>query len=886
QFGASYEAFLNVVHPDDLAMVNQAYTDSVRDKTPYDIVHRLLLPEQRIKYVREWCETFYDQDGHPLRSVGTSQDVTERILNEHKILRLNNFYAALSRANEAIARSGDRDTLFQELCNIAVEHGQFKLAWIGLVDEPARTVNVAAFSGEASGYLDNIQVSIDADRQEGRGPIGTTVRNNTETILNDFLHDPSSAPWHESAGKYGLLAAAACPLSLDGKVVGVLMLYAGETNYFDQELANLLSDLSRDITFALNNFAREAQRKQAEEMLRESEEKFRTLVENLPERVFVKNADLVFTACNEQLARDLGIKPEEIVGKTDYDFFPEKLAEMYQENDRLIMCSGQVESFEERIVLEGEERYISTIKAPYRDNQGKIVGVIGAFWDITERRLLAEIQRKSTEEIEDLYENAPCGYHSLDGDGTIIRINHTELQWLGYTREEVVGKLNFADLHTAKSQRKFRKNFVLFKEQGSLFDQEYELIRKDGSVFPVILNATAVFDADGRFLMSRSTLHDITERKFAQEALQESELLFRTMVDNAPMIIWVSDASRGNSYQGFNFFNRRWHEFTGHTLDGSQGHNWAFYVHPDDRERCLANYQEAFRQALPFQHEYRLLRHDGVYRWMDDSGVPRFMEGGKFLGHIGICVDITEQKEFEAMRAQMEHAGRLNIAGEMASGIAHELSQPLTACNNYLDGCLRRMDDSEWDKDKLRNAVQLACKQASRAGKIINHLKGLVRKQGHERGLIDLNTLIEDVITFLEDEVRHHRISVNMALCELPKITGSKVEIEQVFLNLCKNAIEAMSGCSRRELHISTSIVDAGHIQVDVRDTGTGFLPDEAENLFNPFHTSKKDGLGLGLAICRSFIENHGGKIWAEPQLESGAKFCFTLSVRGDKDYA
>jgi len=245
----------------------------------------------------------------------------------------------------------------------------------------------------------------------------------------------------------------------------------------------------------------------------------------------------------------------------------------------------------------------------------------------------------------------------------------------------------------------------------------------------------------------------------------------------------------------------------------------------------------------------------------------------------GIVRDLTEHKQLEEMRAKMEHAGRLNVAGEMASSLAHELSQPLTACSNYLDVCLRRMDEEAWGREKLRHTLKLASIQAERAGKIINHLKDLVRKQGHERALIDVNLLARDVMSLLEDEVKRLGISVFMTLSPLPQVMACRVEIEQVLLNLYNNAIEAMYSWPQRELRISTRLIEAGHVLIAVSDTGKGILPAEMDNLFNPFQTSKKDGLGLGLVICRSIVENHGGQIWVDAKKEFGTEFCFTLPV-------
>lgn len=544
--------------------------------------------------------------------------------SRQKILRLNHLYAALSRVNEAIMHIADRTELLNEICRIAVEHGQFKLAWIGLVNEHNSVVEVAASAGDAQAYLDGICVMTDAGQPEGCGPVGLAIRNHEESICNDIAGDPRAAPWRDRAAKFGLRSAAACPLELEGRVVGALTLYSGEVDYFNLTMTRLLFDFSTNISLSLNIFARKARRAQAEKKLLESEGKFRTLVDNLPQMIFVKDVNSVYVACNAVFARSLGLMPEDIVGKTDYDFYPEALANKYRSYDQAVLAGGRSESFEERRITQGREIVVHTAKALFRDEQGVVVGVLG------------------------------------------------------------------------------------------------------------------------------------------------------------------------------------------------------------------------------------------------------------------VLTDITGQKQYEEIRSKMELDGRLNLAKEMASGLAHELSQPLAAISNYLVACQRRMAaEGEWDQDKLREAVQLALRQSERAGGIISHIKGLVKSRGHEHGWLNINLLAESTMVFLEDEVSRDAIAVRMDLHPLPQVMACKVEIVQVLLNLYKNAIEEMRACPQRVLTVTTGMNESGEVQVMVSDTGRGVSPDHVDSVFNPFHTSKNDGLGLGLAICRSFIDNHGGRIWVESGAQSGAVFCFTLPLKG-----
>jgi PAS domain S-box-containing protein len=635
------------------------------------------------------------------------------------------------------------------------------------------------------------------------------------------------------------------------------------------------------------------------------------------------------------------------------------------------------------------------------DEAGKPLRSIGTTQDITVQHLAQNALRKSAQRIEDLFNHAPCGYHSLDKRGMIVQINDTELQWLGYARDELVGKVNFVDLLAPDSRQTFRDNYPGFKQRGYVHDLEYELVRKDGSSFFVSLSATAVYDADGEYLMSRSSLfdisarkqaeaelrlqstilsqmeegviliradsgtlvyanpkfdqmfgyasgeaiglhvsslnaptarspeeeageimaalhaqgrwsgeihnrkkdgtsfwcravvstfehhhygkvwvathEDITARKQAETMLAESDERFRVMADSAPIMIWVADAESQANCNGCRYFNRRWHEFTDLQVEQAHSCAWQAIVHPEDRAALVEAYREALLSRQPFDLEYRLRRNDGEYRWVQDSGVPRCDAEGEFIGFIGTCLDVTDLKLFDEMRAEMEHAGRLQIAGEMASGLAHELSQPLSAAANYLGAGLRQMAEPDWDLDRLKKTITLAHAQTERAGAIINHLKDMVRKQRQARAMLDVNTLIRDTVHFMEHEIRQHAVSVVMDFYTLPPTRVSRVEIEQVLINLFKNAIDAMGAAPRRVLRISTRIAESGDILVSVSDTGAGIASDELDRVFNPFQSSKSEGLGLGLPICRSLVENHGGRIWAERHDGEGTEFHFTL---------
>jgi two-component system, cell cycle sensor histidine kinase and response regulator CckA len=270
---------------------------------------------------------------------------------------------------------------------------------------------------------------------------------------------------------------------------------------------------------------RALQQQEAEEALRKSNQMLNHVMENFPGVVFWKDKESVYLGCNRNFALGAGLTDSsEIVGKTDYDLpWAETEADAYRSDDRVVMESGtpKLNIVETQLQADGSVIWFDTNKVPLLDNNGKVTGVLGVSNDITKRKLAEEELKRSAEEIHDLFNRAPVGYHSLDENGLFLRMNDTELQWLGYKREEVLGRLSFPDILTPESRKIFENYFPIFIKQGWIRDVELEIVRKNGDILPVLISATAVTDSDGEFVMSRSTVYDISERKNGEQAFRE-----------------------------------------------------------------------------------------------------------------------------------------------------------------------------------------------------------------------------------------------------------------------------------------------------------------------------------------------------------------------------
>jgi PAS domain S-box-containing protein len=278
------------------------------------------------------------------------------------------------------------------------------------------------------------------------------------------------------------------------------------------------------------NFRDVTERRLAEERLRASEEKYRGLIESLDSVVAAIDSDGRFLYMNDVATRQFGSKPESLIGKTMHELFPEPVASKQLEGIRKVIREDKGNVTEDFSIIRGEPRWFHNSLQPIHDGDGHVAYVLLHSTDIHDlktaqqelARLISTLEervREATSEIQDLYDNAPIGYHSLDADGKIIVVNQTELDWLGYTREELLGK-PFISLLTPASVETFYNNFPQYIQRGFVHDLEFEIIRKDGSTFPVLVSATAIKDEKGNFVKSRSTMTDITARKQAEEALK------------------------------------------------------------------------------------------------------------------------------------------------------------------------------------------------------------------------------------------------------------------------------------------------------------------------------------------------------------------------------
>ena len=365
----------------------------------------------------------------------------------------------------------------------------------------------------------------------------------------------------------------------------------------------------------------------------------------------------------------------------------------------------------------------------------------------------------------------------------------------------------------------------------------------------------------------------------AEAALRESEAHFRIMADTAPVMIWRSGIDKK-----YDFFNQPWLSFTGRTFEQEFGDGWAESVHPEDLAACLETYTSAFDAREQFRMEYRLRRFDGEYRLVLDSGVPRWETDGTFAGYIGSCIDISDRREAERAlqetHAELSRVSRLTALGEFAASIAHEVRQPLTAIIINARICLRWLSAAEPDFEEVKEGLEDVVTAGQRAEEVIRRNRDLFRHHKVEAAAVDINAVIGEVGALVASRLRDNHIALVTSLGEgLPAVTGDRIELQQVLLNLIANAIDAMERVApdARRIDISSSCTTEQFVQVTVTDQGMGLGGVDVERMFTLSYTTKDAGTGVGLSVSRSIVEAHGGKLWAEQHQGRGATFCFTI---------
>jgi PAS domain S-box-containing protein len=377
-------------------------------------------------------------------------------------------------------------------------------------------------------------------------------------------------------------------------------------------------------------------------------------------------------------------------------------------------------------------------------------------------------------------------------------------------------------------------------------------------------------------------------RRRHERALEDSEERLTVAADSAGAGLWALDLRTGVFWA-----SERARVIFGYSSDEVISFElFKASVHPDDRDLVRGALERTVRTGEPINVDYRILAGDGRTRWITSRGRPQFASTGEPDRLMGVSIDVTERMSAEAesqmQRDALAHLSRVTMVGELSGSLAHELNQPLTAILSNAQAAQRHLANPAPDLVEVQEILKDIVSEDKRAGEVIRRLRALLRKGEVSHQPLDLSEVVEDVLKIARNDLVNQGVALTVdAAAELPPVAGDRVQLQQVLLNLILNGCDAMTGDAApgdRRLTVQVCRDDGRGVRVSVADRGPGIPAEKLDAVFEPFFTTKAHGLGLGLAVCRTIIDSHGGRIWAENNAEPpGATFHFHVPFASER---
>ncbi len=570
-----------------------------------------------------------------------AMDFTELKQAQESQQKINRALRLLSVCNMVLAHAEEESQLLERICKLIVKTGGYRMAWIGYAKQDEdKSVYPAAQYGSDNDYLKNIRITW-ADTEWGRGPTGVAIRTGTPQVNQDFLTNPQMEKWRAEALKNGYHASIALPLRDGTKIFGALTIYSGEAGSFDTEEVKLLEELANNLAFGIVTHQLRDTHKQTEKELQRSEEKFKVLVEHLPQKIFLKDLDSTYLSCNENYAQDLGIEPEAITGKTDFDFYPRAFAERYRADDRRVMDSGRAEELEEPYVVDGADKFANTIKVPFRDQAGHIVGVLGVFWDITDRKHAEAELREKEERLALATAHNGVGIwdwnlqtNEMIWDDSMYVLYHIRREDFPGTEEAWRAALHPDDL--GRGDMEVEDAILGIKP----FDTEFRVIWPSGEIRHIKAVAKVFRDEQGNPVRMLGTNMDITERKMAEARRDQ----LSEAVKHSAEAIGLADKNNR-----FIYINPAYERLLGYSLEEVVGKSVDELIGIPEEELIQPKLAlEAAEREGAFRGETYRRTKDGRTVAVSVSVSAVRDQFGRCTGYVANLFDLTERKKAEA----------------------------------------------------------------------------------------------------------------------------------------------------------------------------------------------------------------------------------------------
>jgi len=590
------------------------------------------------------------------------------------------------------------------------------------------------------------------------------------------------------------------------------------------------------------------------------------IVESSEDAIIGKDLNGIITSWNKGAEKIFGYAAAEIVGTSIQRLIP---SDRQQEEHAIlekIRGGDKVDHFETlRQTKAGRLLNVSITASPIKDAKGTVIGASKVARDITGKKQAENSIAKLSAELETIFNSVPTMIWYKDDKNNFLRVNRSAAQTMGRTVAETEGRSAY-DLMPNEAEHYYEDDREVITSGKPKLNIIERLPTTSGETRWVQTDKVPCRDETGNIIGVIVICADITERKRVEEKLAVALEFHKQLLGNAPALIW-----RAGTDAKCSWFNTTWLEFTGRTMEQELGDGWVEGVHPDDLDRCLKIYQDAFAARQPFQMDYRLRRPDGSYSWISDSGIALNDVSGGFCGYIGYCFDITERMQFQ------KELSRKNADLELfTTAVSHDLKSPLVTVKTFL-GYLEKDLDDPGARAKDLGYIRSA---ADKMKRLLDDLLALARI-GHLRNepvVLPLQEVVREALGIVAGQIAERGVRVEVTP-EPVLLHGNRPQLVAVFQNLLDNAVKFLGDQPAPRIEVGAETED-GEIVLFVRDNGKGIDPCDQPKIFGMFQKldAHTPGSGIGLAMVRRIVEAHGGKIHAQSDGPGmGATFRFTL---------
>ena len=539
---------------------------------------------------------------------------------------------------------------------------------------------------------------------------------------------------------------------------------------------------------------------------------------------------------------------------------------------------------------DGVYRWFQVRALAVRDEGGQVTGWYVVLTDIDDVKRAEHALRVSERNLKLIIDTIPGLAWTARPDGSAEFFNQHYLDFVGLSAEQASGWGWTAAVHPEDLNSLAATWHHILASQAP-GEAEARLRRHDGAYRWFLFRTNPFRDESGTIIKWYGVNTDIEDRKQAEDALRRSESFLLQVQGVSHTGGWRFDVATG-IVESSAEIQRVYDIQPGEDI--SRPPFWFDRIHPDDRPRVQAEFDRCMREKVDYQAGYRIVLPNGRVRYQYATGHPVLNDAGDLVEFIGASMDMTEhwratmelERASEALRelhADMSRAAQVATVGELAASIAHEVNQPLSGIITNASTGLRMLAANPPNVDGARETVRRTLRDGKRASEVITRLRALFTKKEFTLEPLDLNEATREVIALSASDLQRNRVILQSELADnLPKVVGDRVQLQQVILNLVRNASDAMASVNDRprQLLIRTERDEDDRVYVTVRDSGVGFDGEVMSKLFDPFYTTKPDGMGIGLSVSRSIIESHHGRLWAAPNDGPGATFAFSIPSR------